>query len=811
MTETAAAAVARAADGSVQGENYRITPLTPRVVRLEWSPTGRFEDRPSVFATQRPVQREGVRVHRAHGRLHVVTDAYRLEYDEGPFSTNGLQLQVGGGVSAYHSVWRYGQDLSLPAHREGRRRGAPVRALDGNLGGAARTLDEADGAIPLEPGISSTVGYAVIDDSGSMVFDGGRLVPREAPEGARDLYVFAQGRDHVAGLADLYEISGPQPLLPRFALGNWWSRFHRYSEASYLELMDRFRSHRIPFSVAVVDMDWHLTYIDPVHGSGWTGYTWNRELFADPARFQCELHERGMAVTLNVHPADGVRAFEDSYEAMCRALGRPADGEPIEFDAADPRFMDAYFEVLHRGLEELGTDFWWVDWQSGPYSRRDGLDPLWVLNHGHFEDSARGGGRPLTFSRYAGPGSHRYPVGFSGDSIISWDSLAFQPRFTAAGANIGYGWWSHDIGGHMEGVRDDELAARWVQFGVFSPIMRLHSGNSPFSGKEPWNFDTAAEATMSEHLRLRHRMLPYLHAMNHRAHHEGRPLVEPTYFVAPVDEAYEHQDQYSFGSQLLVAPIVRPAARDTRRASTDVYLPEGRWIDVFTHQPYRGGRTVRMHRDLTSIPVLLKAGGILPLAARGDDPWADSRLPDLEVLVAAGADNAFSLWEEPEDDVWVRTEFALDVAAGTLTVEAPERPFGPGRGLTVRLLGFDVGAFADLTSSHGSCRAEAEDDAVLVRLDLPEDVPRLVLSSAGLTTQSTGDVEGRVTELLRTAQVGYQLKERLLASVTGFGAQGGASWAAVGSAPAGHAPVVHGYDAASRELVDAIQEFVAAE
>lgn len=111
-----------------------------------------------------------------------------------------------------------------------------------------------------------------------------------------------------------------------------------------------------------------------------------------------------------------------------------------------------------------------------------------MLNHFHYLDNARDNQRPLTFSRYAGPGNHRYPVGFSGDAVISWDSLAFQPYFTATAANIGYGWWSHDIGGHFFGARDDELATRWLQFGVFSPIMRLHSGNNPFIAKEPWTF-----------------------------------------------------------------------------------------------------------------------------------------------------------------------------------------------------------------------------------------------------------------------------------------------------------------------------------
>ncbi|GAA4528710.1 glycoside hydrolase family 31 protein [Brachybacterium paraconglomeratum] len=799
-------------DGTLRGEHYRITPVAPRVVRLEWSPKGRFEDRPSTFAIHRDLAPQPVRATREGGRLSVVSEHYRLEYDEGPFSTNGLQVQVTGNISAYHSVWRYGQDLSLPAHQEGRRRGEPTRILDGNLGGAARTLDEADGAIPLETGVNSRYGYALLDDSESMVFDAdGALQPRDAAPGTLDLYLFVAGHDHIGAMQDFHALSGPQPLLPHFALGNWWSRFHRYSEESYLQLMDRFSDEQVPLSVAVIDMDWHLTEVDPKHGSGWTGYTWNRELFPDPARFQQELHERGLAVTLNVHPADGVRAFEEAYPAMCRALGREADGEPIAFDAADPAFMSAYFEVLHRDLEQQGTDFWWVDWQSGPYSRRAGLDPLWVLNHGHFEDSAREDRRPLTFSRYAGPGSHRYPIGFSGDTVTTWDSLAFQPRFTAAGANIGYGWWSHDIGGHMEGYRDDELAARWVQFGVFSPIMRLHSSNSSFSGKEPWRFGTAAEATMADHLRLRHRLLPYLHAMNRRAHVEGRSLVEPTYFVDHSPAAYDHLDQYSFGSELLVAPITRPAAQDTGRGAVEVHLPAGRWVDIRTGLAYRGGRTLRLHRDLSSIPVLLRAGGILPLATELDDPWSQARMPALEVLVAAGESRSFALWEEPEEGRWTCTEFALDIKAGSLRITSDGAGFGPERRLSLRLLGFDSSAFADLAGPAGPAEVRPEEGGLLVEVDLPGSTGDIELRSGGFRTTGANDVLGQVTELLDEAQIGFGLKETLLRSVEDLGIGAAATWSAAGVVPSGHSPLVHDYNIASPELISAMQEILFAE
>ena len=171
-----------------------------------------------------------------------------------------------------------------------------------------------------------------------LLTDDGWIAPRR-PD-TLDLYVFAYGRDYRAALRALYHLTGPQPLLPRYALGNWWSRYHPYSADEYLGLMDRFAAEGIPLSVAVLDMDWHLVDIDPRHGSGWTGYTWNRDLFPDPPAFLAALHERGLATTLNVHPAEGVHAHEERYAAIARRMGVDPDSElPVDFDPADPAFL----------------------------------------------------------------------------------------------------------------------------------------------------------------------------------------------------------------------------------------------------------------------------------------------------------------------------------------------------------------------------------------------------------------------------------------------------------------------------------------
>lgn len=313
----------------------------------------------------------------------------------------------------------------------------------------------------MQPGVINKSGFSLLDDSRSMLFTDDNWVDSRRPGPDRhDLYIFAYGRDYPAAVRAFYAISGNQPLVPRWALGNWWCRYTAYSAGTFNALVDAFEAERIPLSVAVIDMDWHWTNVhEKVRAAGafgWSGYSWNTDLFPDPPGFVAGLHERGISAALCDHPADGVASHEDCYVQACEAAGMdPAEGDPVPFDPVSRRLMDVYFDVSLGNLERsCELDFHWVDWQQGTHCKKPGIDPLWVLIHFHYLRNAQrvdgsGWKRPMTFARYAGPGSHRYPVGFSGDTIVTWESLAFQPEFTASSSNIGYGYWSHDIGGHM--------------------------------------------------------------------------------------------------------------------------------------------------------------------------------------------------------------------------------------------------------------------------------------------------------------------------------------------------------------------------
>ena len=666
------------------GERWRIGFLTDALVRLEWSDSGVFEDEATQVVLNRSFEQETPKVsYSQRGGMHVwETASIRLVFDGQSFSKEGLSAVVKNAGGGFGTTWHYGDE----GHA--------------NLKGTARTLDGVDGACELGMGLISRDGWAILDDSKSNLLQSDEAACRAGcvtrPRGHSeiDIYFFSYGNRYADAIRDFYCLSGPTPLLPRWALGNWWSRYYPYSQDEYLALMDRFNAEGIPFTTAVLDMDWHITDVDPRFGSGWTGYSWNRELIPDPRAFTEALHERGLRISANVHPRDGIRAFEDAYPKAAETMGiDPASEEPVEFDLTDPSFIRAYFD-MHHDLETDGVDFWWIDWQQGGVSRQKGLDPLWILNYLHYMDmvSASSEGEdqcrtlPLILSRYAGPGSHRYPVGFSGDTVVSWESLKFQPYFTSTASNIGYGWWSHDIGGHMLGLRDEELEARWYQLGVFSPINRLHSSLSPFVGKEPWNFQQPVRDIMRDALILRHRLIPYLHTMNWCAATEGAPLVTPMYWAHPdAGIAYDVHEQFMFGTQLMVAPVVTPRDTNTRQARTRMWFPRGQWFDFFTGRRYDaemdGGLRMNVWRPLELVPVFAPAGGIVPLQ-KLDQNINDCGNPQaLEILVFPGADGHFTLREDDgrypgvtceQRSGEVRTEIVYDDALGTLTIHPAE-------------------------------------------------------------------------------------------------------------------------------------------
>ncbi len=435
-------------------------------------------------------------------------------------------------------------------------------------------------------------------------------------------------------------------------------------------------------------MDWHINRQElEARGEtdqagqtlGWTGYTWNKILFPDPPAFLKKLHDEGLKTTLNLHPASGIQPWEQVYLAMARAMGiDPATKKYVPFDPTNKQWAENYFSLVLHPLEKQGIDFWWLDWQQEPMTKLPGVNNTWWLNYLHFTDQQREGKRPLLFHRWGGLGNHRYQIGFSGDTISVWPSLAFQPWFTATAANVGYAYWSHDIGGHMPGAVDPELYTRWVEFGAFSPVLRTHTTKNPDSERRIWAYPEPYSSILRNTYQLRYQIEPYLYTEARRTYDTGVAFLHPLYYDWPEeDAAYSSKGEYVFGSQMIAAPVTEPVDKDSGLATETVWLPEGDWIERPTGRHFRGPVSVERSFSIDEIPVYLRGGAIVPMQPpmqyTGEKP-ADPLIVSVWPL-AAGASSSYSLYEdsgasvEYQRGVFVRTPIGAMQDGDTLRVE----------------------------------------------------------------------------------------------------------------------------------------------
>jgi len=678
----------------VTAGHARFTILTPQLIRMEWAADGKFEDHASlVFLNRKLPVPKFTRSVTARGGLTLLqlqTSALTLQYTadnstEKKFEPDNLDITFK--LESKEVVWKPGMPDT------------------GNLLGTARTLDEVKGSnTKLEPGLVSRDGWVLVDDSTRQLFDSdnfsfaeGEKSPwpwvMERPPGDRqDWYFFGYGHDYRRALYDFTRVAGKIPLPPQFAFGTWWSRYWSYTDQEFEELVRSFQTHEVPLDVLVIDMDWHPTFrkhwwdkdLDQSgHSLGWTGYSWNKLLFPDPTAFLCWVHRQGLKATLNMHPAGGVEPWETRYPEMARAMGiDPATKKYVPFDIANKKFAVNYMNILHHPLEKQGIDFFWLDWQQEQTTSVPNLNPTWWLNYVHFTDQEREGKRALLFHRWGGLGNHRYEIGFSGDTISVWDSLAFQPYFTATAANVGYAYWSHDIGGHMPGVIEPELYLRWIQFGVFSPILRTHTTKNPDAERRVWAYPEPYADLMRHFFVLRYALQPYIYTEARRTYDTGVAFLHPLYYDWPeAPQAYNMKDEYIFGDEMLVAPVTEPVSKDTEVARRSIWLPEGNWIEWDTGAHFKGPITVTRDFSIRQVPVYGKEGSIVPMQPemsytreRPVDPLiltvfppADGESSTYKVYADAGNTPAYRRGEEAWTTVSAReardgTSIAVNIA-----------------------------------------------------------------------------------------------------------------------------------------------------
>ncbi len=542
----------------------------------------------------------------------------------------------------------------------------------GQLGGWTRGLDaytNQAGAdvndVELHPGILNRQGWSLLDDTYTALRTGdGWARSRPDRQGAyQDGYFFGYGRDYKQALSDLRSITGPADMLPEWAFGVWFSEFFPYTTDDYeSKLIPAFRTNDVPLDALVVDTDWKSP-------QQWDGWNWNSSLFPDPQAFLDWAKQQGLNVTLNVHA--GIDAsdpkFQQAQEIANGKLQRAAQcfsPTCYRFDWSDRDQANAWFS-LHRPFEQQGVRQWWLDWCcTDSFVGMAGLTPDSWINELYRKDIDAEGLRGFDLARlgssfedYRGSpasgawGEHRTTVHFTGDTEPTWDSLAFEVSMSAAEGAIGQPYVSHDTGSFKGKHLPDDLYARWVQFGAFQPILRLHSDHGD---RLPWEYG-AGQAPAAEALRLREALVPYTYTLARQSVATGIPVVRALYLDYPgLGAAYDHPGEYLYGPDVLVAPVTTPG----QVATQDVWLPPGRWVDYFTGATFDGPTTATMKVPLDRIPVFVKAGGIVPEQPQMSHVGAQPASP-LTLKVYSGATGSFTLYSDAGEGLgYQRGEYA---------------------------------------------------------------------------------------------------------------------------------------------------------
>lgn len=600
-------------------KNYRVTLYSDSLVRLEYTAEGVFDDENPLILE--PTFREEVPHSLVTNDLFALkTPRFAMELipDGKCFDIGNLKIRVFGALN--------GETVFEPG----------IEDAD-NLGGAQSDLYKYPAGKIYEsftPGLVSKNGYFVYRNHCDFLRDEKTgWIKKRSSSDFQDWCFFACGTDYKKAFADFIGLFGKIPMIPRWALGYWYSRWHKFRDEDILGVVEKFRELGIPLDVFVIDTDWRKR--------GWNGYEWNSDFFGDPARFVSNLKKLGIKCCLNDHPGYGVSdelPSDDPYRAEIKKVLPDISDFRVQWN--DDRYVRAWTQKIFTKILDEGIDFWWVDGWGASGGIMDLHSQMW-LNRFYYEAAAnaRDGRRAMILSRWGGVGSHKYPVQFSGDTYSTFETIKRQISFTHQGGNIGAAYWSHDIGGFLGKNIDEELFIRWVEFGCFSPILRTHSSGA---SRDVWNYSEEAVSIFKKYVRARYALNPYLYSLARECRETGTPPFRGIYVEYPRDaNCYDYREQYLIGASLMVAPAYSPGRISTRIT----YFPEGAWIPLEDGGIIKGKRSRPIDVAIDKIALFARAGSIIPTTAPVERLGAPE---NLEFLVFPSGDETF--FDYYEDD-----------------------------------------------------------------------------------------------------------------------------------------------------------------
>ncbi len=479
-------------------------------------------------------------------------------------------------------------------------------------------------------------------------------------------YYFFYGPDFDRIIAAYRELTGQAPMFGKWAYGFWQCKNRYKSQQEILGVANRYRELHIPVDNIVQDWFWWNHKGEHVFNKN----------YPDPKGMIDQLHAQNFHLMISVWPffEPGSSVYEDmdkrGWFVDKFKFAKPpyhTDGMAV-YDATNPEARKYYWQLMDKALFNIGVDAWWLDTTepetegqeenillhhriaAGSGDRYVNIFPL--MTTGAVYDGQRSASdkkRVFILSRSAFAGDQRYGVtAWSGD--INSDFFSFR-RQIPAGLNFalsGIPYWTTDIGGFVSGDPDDpayrELFIRWFQYGTFNPILRVH-GTRKTDQNELWSYGPDAQKVLVSFDRLRYRMLPYIYSLAWKTTSESYTLMRPLVMDFRSDvRAQNIGDQFMYGPAFLVNPVTEPDAT-TRR----LYLPQSKWYDFWTGSPIAGGRTIDANAPLDRLPLYIRAGSILPLGP--DEEWSTEKPADpLELRIYRGANGDFTLYEDENDN-----------------------------------------------------------------------------------------------------------------------------------------------------------------
>ena len=598
-------------ENMVQGKKFRFTFLTDRLVRLEYSDKGVFEDRPTSQVIFRKFPKVNFTVTQTEMIMQMSTSYFTMAYvKEKHFDSGKLTPGSNLKITLNHTEhsWYYGN----PEIR--------------NFGGITYSLDDFNGKLKFDKGLYSTDGFAVLDDSKSLVVaDNGNFVERDSKN--IDIYVFMYRKDLGLCLQDYYTLTGYPMLVPRYALGNWWFKNQAYTNQELEMLLRKFQEEKIPISYVFLGKN-SLNPQDPFQVDA-------TKLNLATAKQICNTYQVKLGITTN--PRLSIKNQTISYQNLS-SLGVNATGD-YPLLPMDITKLNIYDVLGFRSWIGMGLDGIYIDYQDIKDKKT-----LFLLNHHAYAmygllQNKRG----VILTRNHKEAIHRDGIIYTGNTKVDWNTLAILPRYFSTASNNAISYVATPIGGYYGGIENFELYMRYIQLGVFSPMLILASDDGKYYKREPWRWDEAQKEMIKKYLTLRNKLIPYIYTENYIYCKSGSPLIQPLYYKYPkIYDEPNYKNQYFFGSQMLVCPITKKKNYVMNRVVQRLFIPEGIWYELESGKKYAGNKYYMSFYKDEDYPVFVRQGSIIVMSLNNN-----TELPtDLEIVIYPGSNGTYQLYED---------------------------------------------------------------------------------------------------------------------------------------------------------------------